>query len=53
VTELYLWSLARHPNEAEMKVSVSFLKTHAERRAEATQDLFWVLINSRDFMLIH
>ncbi len=53
VTELYLWSIARHPTDAEMKVSVTFLKTHAERRAEAVQDLFWVLLNSRDFMLVH
>jgi hypothetical protein len=53
VHELYLWSLARHPSEAEMKISVGFLKTHAERRAEAVQDLFWALLNSRDFMLVH
>ena len=53
VTEMYLWSLARHPNETEMRVSLNFLKTHAERRPEAVQDLFWALLNSRDFMLIH
>ncbi|MSQ93849.1 MAG: DUF1553 domain-containing protein [Gemmataceae bacterium] len=53
VTELYLWSIARHPSDAEMKVASEFLKRHSERRAEAVQDLFWVLLNSRDFMLVH
>src|SRR5205807_8711618 len=41
VTELYLWSVARHPNPAELQVGQDFLKTHAARRAEATQDLCW------------
>ena len=40
VTELYLWSLARHPNTSELKVCVQFLQTHAARRTEAVQDLF-------------
>ena len=53
VTELYLWSVARHPSSAEMNVGLAYLKTHSERRAEAVQDLFWALLNSRDFMLVH
>lgn len=52
-TELYLWAVARNPSDAELKVSVEYLKTHAERRAEAVQDLFWALLNSRDFLLVH
>jgi hypothetical protein len=53
VTELYLWSLARRPNDAELQVGTTFLKTHAERRVEAAQDIFWALLNSRDFVLVH
>jgi hypothetical protein len=53
VTELYLWSLARHPTDKELQVSVNFLRTHAERRAEAAQDLMWSLLNTRDFLLNH
>jgi hypothetical protein len=52
-TELYLWSLARRPSDAELKVSVDFLRTHAERRVEAAQDLMWSLLNTRDFLLTH
>lgn len=53
VTELYLWSVARHPDERELKASMGYLKTHAERRPEAVQDLLWALLNSRDFVLVH
>ncbi len=53
VTELYLWSVARRPTAAESKLGTEYLKTHAERRLEAIQDLFWALLNSRDFLLLH
>jgi hypothetical protein len=53
VTQTYLWLLARNPSDAEMKVSLKYLQTHAQRRAEAVQDLFWALLNSRDFKLLH
>jgi len=53
ITELYLWSLARRPNDAEMKFCLDYMKTHGERRVEAVQDIFWALLNSRDFMLVH
>ncbi len=53
VTELYLWSLARHPRAEELKVSLDFLQAQASRRAEAVQDLMWALLNSRDFLMAH
>ncbi len=53
VTELYLWSLARRPREAELRVALDFLRAHANRRAEAAQDLMWALLNSRDFLMSH
>ncbi|MBI3822372.1 MAG: DUF1553 domain-containing protein [Planctomycetes bacterium] len=53
ITELYLWCVARNPNAAEMQKCESYLKTHAAQRVEAVQDLFWALLNSRDFVLVH
>jgi hypothetical protein len=53
VTELYLWSLARNPKGAELKVGLDFVKSYGERRAEAAQDLMWALLNSKDFLLLH
>ena len=53
VTELYLWSLARQPSAQELKISLDFFKSYGDRRAEAAQDLFWALLNSRDFLMMH
>jgi hypothetical protein len=53
VTEVYLWSVARRPSAAELKVSLDFLHSYGTRRAEAVQDLMWALLNSRDFLLTH
>lgn len=53
LTELYLWSLARHPSADELKLGIEFLKSYGEKRAEAVQDLMWALLNSKDFLLVH
>lgn len=53
VLELYLWSLARHPSGEELRITLDFLKTYGDRRAEAAQDIFWALLNSRDFLMAH
>lgn len=54
VTELYLWSLARSPSAAELKVGTDFFQAYgADKRADASQDLMWALLNSKDFLLVH
>jgi hypothetical protein len=53
VIELYLWSLARHPEAREMKVSLEFVKSYGMDRAAALEDLMWALLNSKDFLLVH
>ena len=54
VTEIYLWSLARKPNEKELKLGVQFVKESGDmQRAAAAQDLMWALLNSKDFLLVH
>jgi len=53
VTELYLWSLARPPSEAELKLGVEFLASYGDQRPAAAQDLMWALLNSKDFLLSH
>ena len=53
VTELFLWSVARYPSAAELQIGLEFLKTAGPRREEAAQDLFWAMLNSRDFILVH
>jgi hypothetical protein len=52
-TELYLWSLARHPTDDELKLALDFLKSYGDKRTEAAQDLMWALLNSKDFLLVN
>ncbi len=51
VKEIYLWSLARHPNVKELELGLDFLKA-SEDLAAAAQDLMWALLNSKDFLLV-
>lgn len=53
VTEAYLWSLSRNPRPAELKVSLEFIRSYGDKRAEALQDMMWALLNSKDFLLVH
>lgn len=53
IDQLYLWSLARHATVDEVKLGTQFLQTNEGTRNESAQDLMWVLLNSRDFMLVH
>jgi hypothetical protein len=52
VTELYLWSLARHPRPEELKICLDFLTSYGDKKGEAIQDMMWALLNTRDFLLI-
>lgn len=53
IDQLYLWSIARHATKAEVDLGTRFIQSQADKRNEAVQDLMWVLLNSRDFMLVH
>jgi hypothetical protein len=51
--QLYLWSLARHATPAEIDLGKRYYSSYEGKRTEAVQDMMWVLLNSRDFMLVH
>ena len=54
MTELYLWSLARHPTAKELKLGTSSSsKTARPTARRPPQDLMWALLNSKDFLLVH
>jgi hypothetical protein len=48
VLEVYLRCLVREPNAAEVAVATEHLKSAAYRH-EAIEDLFWSLLNSKEF----
>ena len=35
----------------EVRVGLEFLRSYGAKRDEATQDLMWALLNSKDFLL--
>ena len=47
--ELYLRTLAREPNDAELAVCLEHVKS-AGNRPDAFEDIFWSLINSEEFL---
>ena len=53
IEDLYLWSLARRPTAKEIELAKKHFATYGDQqRADATQDLMWSLLNSRDFLLV-
>ena len=51
VEELYLGSLSRPPNEAELEKGLKYLQGDAQNgRAARAQDLLWALVNSKAFL---
>ena len=51
VEELYLWALARWPSARERGEALQYLG--AGERKERAEDLFWALLNHREFLVNH
>ncbi|WP_298866856.1 DUF1549 domain-containing protein [uncultured Gimesia sp.] len=52
VTEAYLRTLSRFPEEIEMKESLQYLKSTGTLK-EGLHDLLWVLLNTQEFITNH
>jgi hypothetical protein len=52
VDELYMRCLSRHPNETELKQVLELVEAD-EDKARALNDVFWALLNSREFVFSH
>ena len=53
VTELYLISLNRPPTEEELQIATATFNAREAKRQSATEDLFWALLNSAEFVFNH
>jgi hypothetical protein len=53
ITYLYMAALGRHPTSAEMTNAKVAWKNHGGDAMKAVQDVFWVLLNSNEFILQH
>jgi hypothetical protein len=52
VEELYLTTFARRPRPEEVKVALDYIAAQPDRRA-ALEDLFWALLNTKEFLFNH
>jgi hypothetical protein len=50
VDEIYLTFYSRHPNAAERKTALEYLKRNAGERRQAAEDLAWTLMNTLEFV---
>jgi hypothetical protein len=53
VTELYLTSLSRPPTEEELEIATDAFNGPDATRQTATEDVFWALLNSAEFVFNH
>jgi hypothetical protein len=53
VTELYLATLSRPPTAGERTMAASSFSAPGATRQTATEDVFWALLNSAEFVLNH
>jgi len=53
VTELYLATLNRRASEEELQIATAAFNAPDATRQSATEDVFWSLLNSAEFVLNH
>ncbi|HYV27906.1 MAG TPA: DUF1553 domain-containing protein, partial [Candidatus Eisenbacteria bacterium] len=53
VTELYLTTLSRPPTDDELKLATAAFSAKDTTRLTATEDVFWALLNSAEFVFNH
>ena len=52
ITELYIRCLSRKPTKDELAKLVPVL-SQSKDQAQALEDIFWALLNSREFLFNH
>jgi hypothetical protein len=50
---LYLAAYSRQPTRQEINISNELLSARAGNAGAALQDIWWALLNSNEFILIH
>ena len=53
VTELYFATLSRPPSDDELKLATAAFTAEKATRQSATEDVFWALLNSAEFVFNH
>lgn len=53
VKRLFLAGLSRPPTREEIRIAQTLLQARNGNRLEALQDLWWVILNSNEFIFVH
>jgi hypothetical protein len=53
VEDLYFLTLSRPPGADEKSRALAYLETNKKNRAQAIQDLFWAVFNTKEFLFNH
>ncbi len=53
IQDLYMAALSRKPTKAELGKFQKMLNSYRDQKLSGYQDLFWALLNSNEFVLIH
>jgi hypothetical protein len=53
VVELYLVTFSRPPSDEELKLAIRAFSASGATRQTATEDVFWSLMNSAEFVFNH
>lgn len=52
VDQLYLTALSRHPRDAELQTTLSYIESQEDKQ-QALVDLLWTILNSKEFLFNH
>jgi hypothetical protein len=53
IDHLFLAGLSRTPNSKEKNIAGVLFKTHAKDQKEALRDMWWVILNTNEFIFNH
>ena len=53
INRLYMAALARTPTSSEVSMANKFVQARKGNLGEALQDIWWVVLNSNEFILQH
>jgi hypothetical protein len=52
IGELYLSALCREPTDEELKTALEYVAAASDRRA-GLEDVFWAVLNAKEFLFQH
>jgi Protein of unknown function (DUF1553)/Protein of unknown function (DUF1549) len=52
IKELFVWALARQPNDDQLQIALRNIERNAKNRQLAYENIIWALINTKEFIIV-